>query len=433
MDGNMTDPHAPQASVSGYRRPRPGTQPEYLHPPYRSSVKRAPAQPLVPLPHGLTEVTGPSFESELREIRACDLTRQHAQPPLGERIVVAGRVLDEDGKVLPRTLVEVWQANAAGRYLHAVDQHDAPLDPNFSGAGRILTDDEGRYRVVTIRPGAYPWGNHDNAWRPAHIHFSVFGPAFATRLVTQMYFPGDPLLAADPIFNCTADETARGRLVSEFDWDTTLPGHALGYRFDMILSGRDATPMEAGRGLVATTSQTVGPFYSIGLDWLLRDDLAPGGVRGERVVVSGRILDGDGQGVPDAVLELWQANADGRYAHPEDTQTKPVDPAFRGYGRVCTDAACRFQFTTVKPGPVPGPGGGMQAPHIAVSVFARGLMKRLVTRLYFPDEPANATDHVLGLAPAARRSSLVAAQRPGGSLEWNVVLQGAGETVFFDC
>ncbi|HEY7923053.1 MAG TPA: protocatechuate 3,4-dioxygenase subunit beta, partial [Vicinamibacteria bacterium] len=179
----MTDPHSPPASVSGYRRPRPGTQPEYLHPPYRSSVKRAPAQPLVLLPHGLTEVTGPSFESELREIRACDLTRQHAQPPLGERIVVAGRVLDEDGKVLPRTLVEVWQANAAGRYRHPVDQHDAPLDANFSGAGRILTDDEGRYRVVTIRPGAYPWGNHDNAWRPAHIHFSVLGPAFATRLV----------------------------------------------------------------------------------------------------------------------------------------------------------------------------------------------------------------------------------------------------------
>src|SRR4029453_6264034 len=152
-------PDAPQASVSGSRRPRPGTQPEYLPPPYRSSVKRARAEALVPLPHGLTEVTGPSFESEVREIRACDLTRQHAQPPLGERIVVAGRVLDEDGKALPRTLVEVWQANAAGRYLHAVDQHDAPLDPNFSGAGRILTDDEGRYRVATIPPRPDPRGN----------------------------------------------------------------------------------------------------------------------------------------------------------------------------------------------------------------------------------------------------------------------------------
>jgi len=409
--------------LSGYRRPRPGTQPEYLHPPYKSSVKRAPAQPLVMLPHGLTEITGPSFESEVREIRSCDLTRQHAQPPMGERIVVAGRVLDEDGRPLPRTLVEVWQANAAGRYLHSVDQHDAPLDPNFGG----------RYRVVTIRPGAYPWGNHDNAWRPAHIHFSVFGPAFATRLVTQMYFPGDPLLAADPIFNCTADESARGRLVSAFDWNETVPGHALGYRFDMILGGRDATPTEPGRGLVATTSQTVGPFYSIGLDWMREADLARGGVRGERVRVRGRVLDGDGQGVPDAVLELWQANADGRYAHPEDTQAKAIDPAFRGYGRIGTDALGRFEFKTVLPGPVPGPRGEMQAPHIAVSVFARGLMKRLVTRLYFPDDPANAADPVLGLAPAARRSRLLATKAPDGSLEWNVVLQGPGETVFFDC
>jgi protocatechuate 3,4-dioxygenase beta subunit len=419
--------------IPGYRRPRPGTQPEYLHPPYKSSIKRAPAQPLVMLPHGLTEITGPSFEAAVAPVRACDLTSQHSGPPTGERIVVAGRVLDEDGRPLRRALVEVWQANAAGRYLHAVDQHDAPLDPNFSGAGRILTDDEGRYRVVTIRPGAYPWGNHDNAWRPAHIHFSVFGPAFATRLVTQMYFPGDPLLPADPIFNCTADETARGRLVSAFDWSETVPGHALGYRFDMILGGRDATPMEPGAGLVATTSQTVGPFYSIGLDWMLQGDLAAAGARGEHVSVRGRVLDGDGQGVPDAVLELWQANAGGRYAHPEDTQEAPVDPALRGYGRIGTDAVGRFQFTTVKPGHVPAPLGGMQAPHIAVSVFARGLMKRLVTRLYFPDEPANATDFALGLAPAARRSSLVAAKRPDGSLEWNVVLQGPGETVFFDC
>ena len=123
-----------------------------------------------------------------------------------------------------------------------MDQHDAPLDPNFTGCGHTLTDDEGRYRFVTIRPGAYPWGNHKNAWRPAHIHFSVFGPAFATRLVTQMYFPGDPLLPYDPIFNCTADESARQRLVSEFDWDATVPGHALGFKFDLILSGREATP-----------------------------------------------------------------------------------------------------------------------------------------------------------------------------------------------
>jgi protocatechuate 3,4-dioxygenase beta subunit len=232
------------SSVHAYRRARPGTQPALLHLPYASSFKRAPSQPLVPLAHTLSEVTGPCFGPEEVDAAASDLTRGHAGAPLGERIVVTGRVLDEDGRPQPRTLVEVWQANAAGRYLHDADQHDAPLDPNFTGCGQALTDGEGGYRFVTIRPGAYPWSNHHNAWRPAHIHFSVFGPAFATRLVTQMYFPGDPLLAEDPIFNCTADASARQRLIAAFDWPTTVPGQALGYRFDIVLRGREATPME---------------------------------------------------------------------------------------------------------------------------------------------------------------------------------------------
>jgi protocatechuate 3,4-dioxygenase beta subunit len=177
-------------------------------------------------------------------VKACDLTRQHSGEPLGERIIVSGRVLDEDGKPVRKTLLEVWQANAAGRYRHKVDQHQAPLDPNFSGHGYAMSDNEGRYRFITVRPGEYPWGNHHNAWRPAHVHFSVFGPAFATRLVTQMYFPGDPLLPFDPIYNCTADEAARQRLISAFDWESTIPGHALGYKFDIILNGREATPLE---------------------------------------------------------------------------------------------------------------------------------------------------------------------------------------------
>jgi protocatechuate 3,4-dioxygenase, beta subunit len=231
-------------SVAGYRRPQPGTQPNHLHPEYVSSIKRAPTKPLVYLPHTLSEITGPVFGKESVDVKACDLTKQHSGEPLGERIIVSGRVLDEDGRPVRRTLVEVWQANAAGRYVHKIDQHHAPLDPNFTGRGHVLTDDEGRYRIVTIRPGAYPWQNHPNAWRPAHIHFSLFGPAFATRLVTQMYFPGDPLLPFDPIFNCTADEKARQRLISSFDWETTIPAEALGFRFDIIISGREATPME---------------------------------------------------------------------------------------------------------------------------------------------------------------------------------------------
>jgi protocatechuate 3,4-dioxygenase beta subunit len=230
--------------IAGFRRPEPGTQPDHLHPPYVSSIKRAPSKALVYLPHTLTEITGPSFETERIDSKACDLTRQHSGEPLGERIILSGRVLDENARPVAHTLVELWQANAAGRYLHKSDQHDAPLDPNFTGCGHTLTDGEGSYRFVTIRPGAYPWRNHYNAWRPAHIHLSVFGPAFASRLVTQMYFPGDPLLAFDPIFNCTADEQARNRLISSFDWESTSPDQALGFRFDIVLSGRCATPME---------------------------------------------------------------------------------------------------------------------------------------------------------------------------------------------
>ena len=230
--------------IAGYRRPADGTQPPHLHPAYVSSTKRAPTKPLIYLPHTISEITGPRFARSDGDARATDLTRQHSGEPLGERIIVTGRVMDEDARPVRETLVEVWQANAAGRYLHKNDQHHAPLDPNFTGRGYAITDELGRFRFVTIKPGAYPWMNHANAWRPAHIHFSVFGPAFATRVVTQMYFPGDPLLAFDPIYNCTADETARRRLISLFDWETTVPGEALGYRFDIVLSGREATPME---------------------------------------------------------------------------------------------------------------------------------------------------------------------------------------------
>jgi protocatechuate 3,4-dioxygenase beta subunit len=232
------------SDVPGYRRPSPGTQPDYLHPPYVSSRLRAPTKPLVLLPHTLSEITGPLFGQESMHPGDDDLTRQHAGEPIGERIAVGGRVLDENGAPVRGALIEIWQCNAAGRYAHERDTHVAPLDPNFSGCGRAVTDREGRYRFLTIRPGAYPWRNHDNAWRPAHIHYSLFGQGILTRLVTQMYFPGDPLLAYDPIFNSTADEKARNRLVAQFDWESTMPELALGFRFDIVLRGRDATPVE---------------------------------------------------------------------------------------------------------------------------------------------------------------------------------------------
>jgi protocatechuate 3,4-dioxygenase beta subunit len=230
-----------------YGRPAPGTQPPHLHPPYVSSILRSPTKPLVPIPQTISELTGPAFGRQSVQQGGFDLTRQHAAEPLGQRIVVSGRVIDEADRPVPHTLIEIWQANAAGRYLHERDQHNAPLDPNFTGCGHVFTDAEGHYTFVTIRPGEYPWRNHYNAWRPAHIHFSLFGPAFATRLVTQMYFPGDPLLAHDPIFNCVADECARNRLISIFDWDSTIPNEALGYRFDIVLRGLQASPFENRR------------------------------------------------------------------------------------------------------------------------------------------------------------------------------------------
>jgi protocatechuate 3,4-dioxygenase beta subunit len=221
-----------------------GDDPPYDFPAYRSTALRAPKRPLLLLPSSLSDRTGPVFGDDVVSEGDADLTRQHAGEPLGERINVSGRVLDRDGRPLRSTLLELWQANAAGRYRHANDRHPAPLDPNFSGAGRCLTDDEGRYRFTTVKPGAYPWKNHDNAWRPAHIHFSLFGRAFTERLITQMYFPGDPLFDADPILQSVRDPGARARLISSFDWDTTTPDWALGFRFDIILGGPDATPLE---------------------------------------------------------------------------------------------------------------------------------------------------------------------------------------------
>jgi protocatechuate 3,4-dioxygenase beta subunit len=217
------------------------TEVEVDWPPYRSTRLRAPKRPLVPLPGAFRDLAGPVFGERALEPLDNDLTRRHEGEPLGERIVVAGKVLDEDGRPVPNALVEIWQANAGGRYRHDVDRHPAPLDPNFDGAGRCLTAADGSYRFVTVKPGAYPWGNHENAWRPAHIHFSIFGRAFTQRLVTQMYFPGDPLFEYDPIFQSVRDPRARDLLVARFDLGLTQPEWALGYSWDVVLGRGSAT------------------------------------------------------------------------------------------------------------------------------------------------------------------------------------------------
>jgi protocatechuate 3,4-dioxygenase, beta subunit len=230
----------------------PYVRPAGVHPPldyagYRSTALRAPHQPLVLLPQRLTEITGPLLGTERVTAADADLTAQHEGEPQGQRIIVSGRVLDSDGRPVPDTLIEIWQPNAGGRYRHVVDDHPAPLDPNFTGVGRCVTDSQGRYRFVTIKPGSYPWRNHPNAWRPAHIHFSLFGRAFAQRLVTQMFFPGDPLFFQDPIFN-SVPETARDRLISRFELGLTVPEWALGYAWDIVLRGRGATFFEQPDG-----------------------------------------------------------------------------------------------------------------------------------------------------------------------------------------
>jgi protocatechuate 3,4-dioxygenase beta subunit len=231
-------------SPAGYRRETAGVHPPYDHPAYASTHKRAPRHAPVRLEQTLSEITGPRIG---REIPASgenenDLTHFNGGEALGERIIVTGRVLDEDGRAIPHSVIEIWQANAAGRYAHVEDRHDAPLDPHFDGIGRVVTDEHGAYRFMTVKPGAYPWRNHHNAWRPNHIHFSLFGPSFATRLITQMYFPGDPLLGLDPIFNSVPNGAARERLIAIFEIEVTIPDYALGYRFDFVTRGRAATP-----------------------------------------------------------------------------------------------------------------------------------------------------------------------------------------------
>jgi protocatechuate 3,4-dioxygenase beta subunit len=232
--------------VSRYQPRDERAHPAYASPRYASTVRRAPSHPPIRIPQSLCELTGPLYGHDIVRPGDADLTTNAGTgaAALGERIRVSGRVLEEDGRPVPNTLIEVWQCNAAGRYPHVRDTHDAPLDPNFLGAGRVLSDAEGRYHFTTIKPGAYPWRNNYNAWRPAHIHLSLLGPAFITRLVTQLYFPGDPLLALDAIYNSVPDASARERLIAQFDAELSQPHVALGYRFDIVLRGREETPLE---------------------------------------------------------------------------------------------------------------------------------------------------------------------------------------------
>ena len=231
------------SDTAPFRPHVPLTQPDYDVKIYGSTALRHPTQPLVKVPQSITETTGPQF-SPARYPSNIDISKVASGEAMGQRIIVEGHVRDEDGRPVPHTMIELWQANSTGRYHHEGDQHDAPLDPHFQGSGRVFTDENGKYRYTSIKPGAYPWRNHHNAWRPNHIHYSLFGPGFATRLITQMYFEGDPLLKYDPIYNSLSDPKAAARLIADFDIELTEPEWALGYRFNITLRGRGATPFE---------------------------------------------------------------------------------------------------------------------------------------------------------------------------------------------
>ena len=416
--------------------------PAGLHPPLDSPGTGPPRcgrrQPLVLLPQRLTEITGPLLGEGRVAPADADLTTQHAGEPLGERIIVTGRVLDSDGRPVPDTLIEIWQANAAGRYRHSVDTTRPRWTRTSPGSAAAMTDSEGRYRFVTIKPGAYPWRNHPNAWRPAHIHFSLFGRAFTQRLVTQMYFPGDPLFPLDPIFNSIPDPKARQRLISRFDMNLTEPDWALGYEWDIVLRGSGATVFEQQGG-----------------DRCRADPLADRGpVPGDRAAVAGRPVRGArghararsrSPGGCWTARERHPGRADRDVAGRTRTAGSRTRTTRAARRRAATRASAasaaarprrtaRYRIVTLQPGPLPSPDGGIEAPHLDVSVFARGLLDRVVTRIYFPDEPtANADDPVLCAIPEpSRRATLIAVPEPEGQLRFDIRLQGERETVFFD-
>jgi len=386
--------------------------PPYLYADYQITKLRAPLRPVVTVPDELLRRTpGPDFSRiPYRGAVEADLNHQHPGQPIGQRIILFGRVLDSAGRPVPRTLIETWQVNGAGRYADPTDAGFLPLDPNFTGAGRCITGEDGSFEFLTLRPAAYP-GQRGGLYRPSHIHVSVFGPYLASRLITQCYFADDPLLKRDPIFQSVQNANGLRRMTAQFVGERTeLNGEdsALAYQWDIVLRG--GSPSSAAGpedGETTSPSQTIGPLYGFALMWpgseLAADPGQPGSVR-----IRGRVLDGAGNPVayPEAMLELWAGDQ---------------------FARTRADSDGGFTAVLAKPAMPAG-----QAPHVNVAVFSRGLLKQALTRLYFPDETvANAADPVLAAVPADRRPRLIA--RPdGGELVFDIHLQGDQETVFFD-
>lgn len=385
--------------------------PPYLYTDYEITKLRAPLQPLMVVPDGLFRRTpGPNFSRIPYKDGDADVNHQHAGLPIGQRIILFGRVVDSAGKPVPHTLIETWQVNGAGRYADPVDAAFFPLDPNFTGVGRAITGADGSFEFLTLRPAAYP-GQRGGLYRPSHIHVSVFGPYLASRLITQCYFADDPLLQRDPIFQSVENGAAMRRMTAQFVGERTEPNgedSALAYRWDIVLrGGTDSSVTAADEAETTSPSQTIGPLYGFALMWpgseFAADPADPGSIR-----IRGHVYDGSGAvlAYPEAMLELWTGDQFAR------TRTDP-------------DGA----FSAVLARPV-APAG--QAPSVNVTVYARGLLKQAQTRLYLPEEvAANAADPVLGAVPTERRPRLIARQE-GDELVFDVHLQGELESVFFD-
>lgn len=395
------------------------SNPPYAFPNYVASRLRSPKRAPVRLPEALlASLPGPRFDRIPVRENGNDLNHQHEGLPIGQRIVLFGRVLDARGLPIPRTLIEIWQANGAGRYADETDAAFLPLDPNYTGAGQCLTDEEGRYRFFTIRPAAYP-GVRGGLYRPSHIHASVFGTDLRSRLITQCYFPDDPLLDRDPIFQAIPNRQGLRRLIATFRGEMTeLNGEdsALAYEWDLVLRarppGKDGSTSQAGEAQAMSPSQTIGPLYGYALMYPGSDATCPPDDP-ERIRIVGRVLDGAGEPVafPEAMVEIW-----------DDEQ----------FARTRTDPEGGFTAVLRRPRSKREVGGFPQAPCFNVAVFARGLLKQVVTRLYLGEnEEANATDAVLGSVEASRRDSLVSPAKAAG-LELVVHLQGEKESVFFD-
>ena len=388
--------------------------PPYLYTAYQITNLRAPLQPVVVVPDALLRRTpGPDFGRIPYADGDADVNHQHPGLPIGQRIILFGRVLDSTGKPVPHTLIETWQVNGAGRYADPVDAAFFPLDPNFTGAGRCITGEDGSFEFLTLRPAAYP-GQRGGLYRPSHIHVSVFGPYLASRLITQCYFADDPLLQRDPIYQSVRGAAAMRRMTAQFVGERTEPNgedSALAYRWDIVLrGGKDknaARAAESDEDETTSPSQTIGPLYGFALMFpgseVAADPAAAGSVR-----IRGTVYDGAGEPLsyPECMLELWVGDQ---------------------FARTRTDPDGGFTAVLAKP---EAPAG--QAPHVNVTAFARGLLKQAQTRLYFPDEEsANTADPVLAAVPADRRQSLIARQE-GGDLVFDIHLQGDQETVFFD-